>query len=80
LAARARPCAARTRIFGLIATPNAALRATPPITASLFFLCIPKIKIFYLTWAARPREELFSFNSATEAKEYTECQAFYTVV
>jgi hypothetical protein len=29
LAARARPCAARTRFFGLKATPNGALRAPP---------------------------------------------------
>jgi hypothetical protein len=29
LAARARPCAARTRLFGLINTPNGALRAPP---------------------------------------------------
>ncbi len=30
LAARARPCAARTRLFELIATPNGPLRAPPP--------------------------------------------------
>jgi hypothetical protein len=35
LAARARPCAARTRLFGLFATPDRALRAPPPIAASL---------------------------------------------
>jgi hypothetical protein len=35
LTARARPSAARTRLFGLIATPNGALRAPPPIAASL---------------------------------------------
>ncbi len=28
----------------------------------------------------RPREGIFSFNSTTEAREYTECQAFYPVV
>ncbi len=39
--------------FGLIATPNGALRAPPPIAASLLFLCIPKIKIIYRTRAAR---------------------------
>ena len=33
LAARARPCAARTRLFGLIATPNGALR-TPHLRPS----------------------------------------------
>ncbi len=35
LAARARPCATRIRLFGLIATTNGALRAFPPIAASL---------------------------------------------
>jgi hypothetical protein len=30
MAARARPCAARTRLFELIATGNGALRAPPP--------------------------------------------------
>jgi hypothetical protein len=34
LAARARPCAARTRLFELIATKNRALRATPPLHPS----------------------------------------------
>ncbi len=32
---RARPCAARTRLLGLINTTNGALRAPPPIAASL---------------------------------------------
>ncbi len=35
LAARARPCAARTRLFGIINMPSGALRAPPPIAASL---------------------------------------------
>ena len=48
-----RACAARTRIFGLIPTPNGALRAPPPITASLLFSLYSKNKIFYLTRAAR---------------------------
>jgi hypothetical protein len=39
LAARARPYAARTRLFGFIATPNGALCA-PPIAASLILLTI----------------------------------------
>ncbi len=38
LTARARPCAARTRPFGLIVTPNRALRAPPPIPASLLLI------------------------------------------
>jgi hypothetical protein len=74
-----RPCAARTRTFGLIATPNGALRAPPPITASLLFSLYSKNKNIPPN-SGRPREGLFSFNSTTEAREYTECQAFYTVV
>ena len=35
LAARARPCAARTRLFELIATQNGALRASPPRPSQL---------------------------------------------
>ncbi len=35
MAARARPCAARTRLFELIATPNGALRAPPPRPSQL---------------------------------------------
>ena len=66
--------------FGLIATPNGALRAPRPIAASLLFLCIPKIKIIYLTRAARVKGFYISFKSTTEAREYTECQAFYPVV
>ncbi len=37
MAARARPCAARTRLFGLIATPNRALRAPHPSQLRCFF-------------------------------------------
>ncbi len=43
LDARARPCAMRTRLFGHIATPNWALRAPPPIAASLILIHFPKI-------------------------------------
>ncbi len=35
MATRARPCAARTCLFWLVATPNGALCAPPPIAASL---------------------------------------------
>jgi hypothetical protein len=55
LAARARPCAARTRLFELIATQNRALRAHPsplPIAASLLLSRPPKIYKIYRTWAA----------------------------
>jgi hypothetical protein len=69
LAARARPCAARTRLFKLIATPNRALRAPPPIAASLLFLCIPQVEIKKsrdnLPNSGRPREVLFSFTWKT---------------
>ncbi len=51
----------------------------PPIAASLLFLRIPKIKIIY-PYSGRLRDRPFSFNSTTEAREYTECQAFYLVV
>jgi hypothetical protein len=43
LAARARPCAARTRLFELIVNSNGALRATPSIAASLLLIRPPKI-------------------------------------
>ncbi len=71
----------RAPVF-LGSSPRKTGRCAPrrPSQLRCFFLCIPKIKLFYLTRAARPREELFSFYSTTEAREYTECQAFYTVV
>ncbi len=61
MAARARPCAARTRLFGLGITPNGALRA-PPRPSQL--RCFPKNKkstisknknlsLLARTWAAR---------------------------
>jgi hypothetical protein len=50
-AARARPCAARTRLFELIATQNRALRA-PLIAASLLLIQHPEIYKIYRTWAA----------------------------
>jgi hypothetical protein len=43
LAARARPCAARTRLFGLINTPKGALRAPRPSQLRCFIF-IPKNK------------------------------------
>jgi hypothetical protein len=55
LASRARPYAARTRLFELIATQNRALRAPPPrppIAASLLLIQPPKIYKIYRTWAA----------------------------
>jgi hypothetical protein len=47
LAARARPCAARTRLFQLIATPNMALRASPPTAASLPIIRPPTPRAFF---------------------------------
>ncbi len=38
MAARARPCASRTRLFGFITMPNGALCAPPPIAASLLLI------------------------------------------
>ncbi len=43
LRARARLCAPRTRLFGLINTPNGALRAPPPIASALFLIRPQKI-------------------------------------
>jgi hypothetical protein len=68
LASRARPCAARTRLFGFIATPNGALRAppSPPIAASY---STPK-NIYNLLNLGRPRQGLFSFHWTPEAMKY----------
>ncbi len=60
--------------------PNGALRAPRLIAALLLFLCIPKKNKIYLTGAARVKGFYISFKSTTEAREYTECQAFYPVV
>jgi hypothetical protein len=71
--------ALRAPVF-LGSSPRQTGRCAPrrPSQLRCFFLCIPKIK--YSTESGRSREGLFSFNSTTEAREYTECQAFYTVV
>jgi hypothetical protein len=66
LAARARPCAAGTRLFGFIATPNRALRAPPPIAASLLLIRPPKIFTIYRTWAAYVK----GFFLSTDAMKY----------
>ncbi len=84
LAARARPCAACTCLFGLINTPHGALRAPPP---ALLLIQPSKIKKISRTWAARvkgfpeikcfpsgsnldlPRQGLYSFWT-TEALKY----------
>jgi hypothetical protein len=71
LAARARPCAARTRLFGLIATPNRALRG-PPLPAHRSFAVsylTPK-NILNLSNLGRPRQGPFSFHRNTEALKY----------
>jgi hypothetical protein len=53
LAARARPRAARTRLFGFIAKPNGALHAHPStFAASLLLIRPPKTFTIYRTWAA----------------------------
>ena len=51
MASRARPCAARTRLFGLIATPNGALRTPRPSQLR----CSPKINKIYRTLSLAPR-------------------------
>ncbi len=61
MASLARPCAARTRLFGFIAMPNGALRAPhpPPIAASLLLIRPPKIFTIYRTWAANVKGFFF---------------------
>jgi hypothetical protein len=59
LATRARPCAARTRPFELIATQNRALRVPPPIAALLLLIRPPKIYKIYGTWAAHVKGFFF---------------------
>ncbi len=68
MAARARPCAARTRLFGLIVTLNGALRAPPPPIAAASY-STPK-NIYSLSNLGRPRQGLFSFHWTTEAVKY----------
>jgi hypothetical protein len=63
LAARERPCAGRTRLFGFIATPNG---APPTIAASLLLILPPKIFTIYRTWAAYVK----GFFLSTEAMKY----------
>jgi hypothetical protein len=59
-----RPCAARTRLFGLIATPNGALRAPPPRPLQL--RCF---KLNLSNWG-RPRHGPFPFHRNTETMKY----------
>jgi hypothetical protein len=55
--------------------------ARPPVRRSFAAsYSTPKNILNLLSNLGRPREGLFSFNSTTEAREYTECQAFYPVV
>ncbi len=63
LAARTRPCAARTRLIGLIATPNGRAPAHRSFAASC---STPKTK-WNLSNSGRPRHGLFSFHWTTEA-------------
>ncbi len=67
LAARARPCAARTRLLELIAMPNGRCAPHPPIAASLLLIRPPKINKIHETRAARvkgfPENKCFSSSS-----------------
>jgi hypothetical protein len=70
LAARARPCTARTRLIGLIATPNGALRA-PHLRPSRFAASyLTQKNLFNLSNLGRPRQGLFSFHRTTGAMKY----------
>jgi hypothetical protein len=63
LAARARPWAARTRLFGLIDTPNGALRAPPARRSFAVSYSTPKnIYKIYRTWAAHVKGFFFSLD------------------
>jgi hypothetical protein len=64
LAAHARPCAARTRLFELIATPNGALRAPPAHRTYAASYSTPK-NIYNLSNLGRPHQGLFSFHWTT---------------
>ena len=73
MAARARPCAARTRLFELIATPNGALRAPPRPLRLRCFLFDPQKYLQPIELgppSGRPRQGLFSFHWTTEAMKY----------
>jgi hypothetical protein len=69
LASRARPCAARTRLFGFIATINRALRAPPAHRSFAASYSTPK-NIYNLSTLGHPRQGLFSFHWTTEAMKY----------
>ncbi len=69
MASRARPCAARTRLFQLIATPNRALRAPLCPSQLRCLLFDPKNKQNILN-LDRPHPGLFSFHGITDAMKY----------
>ncbi len=64
-----RPCAARTRLFQLIATPNRALRAPPAHCSFAAYNSTLKNKI-NMSNLGRPNLGLFSFHGTTEAMKY----------
>ncbi len=70
LTARARPCAARTRLFGLIATPNGALRAPPPTHRSFAASYLTPKNLLNPSNLGRPRQGLFPFHRTAEAMKY----------
>ncbi len=73
LAARARPCAARTCLFELIATPNRALRAPLPAHRSFAVSYLTPKNILNLSNLGRPRQGPFSFHRNTEANIMYRC-------
>jgi hypothetical protein len=60
LAARARPCAVRTYVFELIATPNEALRAPPPPIAASVIIMRPPQKLKMRSLAPAPPHHSFA--------------------
>jgi hypothetical protein len=76
---RVRAGALRAPVF-LGSLPRQTGRCAPPAHRSFAaFSSYSKNKII-LPDSGRPSVGPFSFNSTTEAREYTECQAFYPVV
>ncbi len=74
---RVRASALRAPVF-LGSLPRQTGRCAPPAHRS--FAAFSSYSKNKNNLPSRPREEPFSFNSTTEAREYLECQAFYPVV
>ncbi len=74
---RVRASALRAPVF-LGSLPRRTGRCAPPTHRS--FAAFSSYSKNKNNLPSRPREEPFLFNSTTEVREYSECQAFYPVV